>query len=335
MSEQPIIVQVEFDKIAKLIEEKIDALRGELKPKVSEGCKGEVLPAQEDYRRRIIESLKHGKVVREQWEAPLVLPAKPAASLMDYVQRSREIEARRAPVGSTIYIPVIRDVDADLLSEVGASLTPKTGLYDVVSATVKEAAIMTEIGYHAIEQLGEDLLAGIENVFQRALIKVIDKAILDEIASRAAPELDKSDGSVKFKAMYIAEALGVAAAQGKDLSPQDFILVVNPMQYVDLYKDISTSQTLVFARPDVVREGAISELMGVRILVSSYLPSPAGGKVSAYLIHRNAVVLATQRNIMFETERDTQNRKIKLTGSVTFAVAVADEKAICKIITPA
>lgn len=334
MSEN-VVVHVDIESILKRIDDKFEALKKELMPKATEGGKGEVLPAQEDYRKKIVESLKYGRSLREQWETPLVLPTKPMASLMNYVQKSRELEARRAPVGSTIYIPIVKDADADILASLGASLTPKTGLYDIVSATVKEAGITTEIGYHVIEQLSEDLLTGIESVFQKALVRAIDKAILDEIAGKSTASIDKSAETVKFKATYIAEALGAIATQGKDLSPQDFVLVINTTQYIDLYKDIAASQALVFARPDVVKEGVVSEFMGVRILVNSYLPSAGTGKVSALLIHKDSVVLATQRDIVFETERDTQNRKIKLTGSVTFAVAVTDEKAICKIITPA
>ncbi|MEM2587082.1 MAG: hypothetical protein QXV23_02170 [Candidatus Bathyarchaeia archaeon] len=332
MSEQ-IVVEV-GEILKKMLDERLKPIEEALKTR-TEGGKGEVLPAQEDYRKKIIESLKYGRSLREQWESPLILPAKPTASLMNYVQRSRELESRRAPTGSTIYIPVVKDVDADVLTSIGASLTPKTGLYDVVSATVKEAGITTEIGYHIVEQLSEDLLAGIESVFQKALVRAIDKAALDEIASKPILSIDKSGENVKFRATYIAESLGAVSAQGKDISPQDFVLVVNPLQYVDLYKDIAASQALVFARPDVIRDGVVTEFMGVKILVSSYLPSAGTGKVSALLIHKSSVVLATQRDIVFETERDTQNRKIKLTGSVTFAVAVADEKSICSIITPA
>ncbi|MEM2177036.1 MAG: phage capsid protein [Archaeoglobaceae archaeon] len=334
MSSENIVVQVDIESILKKIDEKFEALMSEIKPKTESG-KGEVIAPQEDRRKRIVESLKRGVSLREQWETPLVLPTKPMASLMDYVQKSRELEARRAPVGSTIYIPVIKDSEADILASPGAALTPKTGLYDIVSATVKEAAITTEIGYHLIEQLSEDLLAGIENVFQKAIVRAIDKAILDEIASKNTASIDKSTETVNFKAVYIAEALGEVASQGKSLTPQDFVLVVNPRQYVDLYKDIAASQALVFARPDVVRDGVVTEFMGVKILVSSYLPSAGTGKVSAYLIHKNSVVLATQREIMVETERNTQARMIKLTGTSTFATAVVDEKAICKIITPA
>lgn len=335
MSEQPIVVHVEFDRIAKFIEEKLESLKNELRSKVSGSGKGEVLPAQEDHRRRIVESLRYGRSIREQWESPLLLPNKPVASLMDYVQKSREIEAGKTPVGSTIYIPVVRDVDADILEKVGDPLTPKDGLYEIVSATVKEAAITTNIDYHAIEQLSEDLLTSIESVFQKALLRAIDKKVLDEMASKNTPIINRSDGDKKFKTEYIADALLEVASQGKELNPQDFILVVNPAQCIDLYKEIASSQTLAFARSDIIKGGVVSEFMGVKILISSYLPSPAEGMVSAFLVHKNSIVLAIQRNIMFETERDTQARKIKLTGSATFAVAVVDPNAICKIITPA
>lgn len=336
MSEQPIIVQVELDKIAKLIEEKLDVLKNELKSKVPEDGKGIVLPAQEDHHRRIIESMKYGGVLREQWETPLLPPTKPMASLMDHVRRGRELEARRAPVGSTVYIPVIKDVDADILETVGATLTPKASLYDIISATIKEAAVTTEIGYHALEQLSEELLASIESAFQKAIIRAVDKEILDALANNTAvPEIDKSSATVRFSADWIPEAMGTVAAQGRDSQPSEFVLVIDPMQYIDLYKNIVSSQPLVYGMPNVVRDGLVAEFMGVRILVSSYVPSPASGKKSAFLIHKNAVVLAPQRNILFETEKDTQKRLIKLTGTITFAVAVADPKAVCEIITVA
>ena len=47
------------------------------------------------------------------------------------------------------------------------------------------------------------------------------------------------------------------------------------------------------------------------------------------------MVFAPKRQLLIETERDTVSRKVKLTGSLTFAVAIVDKNAIVEIKTPA
>jgi predicted ATP-grasp superfamily ATP-dependent carboligase len=124
--------------------------------------------------------------------------------------------------------------------------------------------------------------------------------------------------------------------EGKSVEPGDCLLVINAKMYEALLKDIAGSQPLVFARPDVVQKGVVTEFMGVKILVSNYLPEHDGTnhKKSAYLIHKNALVFAPKRELLLETERNTAARSIKLTGSLTFGVAVLDNKAVCEIKTP-
>ncbi|MEM2047462.1 MAG: phage major capsid protein [Nitrososphaerota archaeon] len=336
-SEQSIVVNVDMGSILKAIEEKFEALKADLlKAKTSEtgaAGKGEVITPQEDYRKRIIETLKYGKSLREQWETPISLPSKPTAGIATFIQRSTEVRGR---MGDVVSIPYVNEVDMDVLSTVGGSLTEKTSLYGVAQTTLKEAAAYTTIPYADLEKLSENLLAEIEARFSKAALRAIDKHILDTLLADAnIPELDKSTAGVDFDADWIAEALGRVAEQGKDLSPSDFILVISPKMYVALYKDIASSQALVYARPDVVRDGLVAEFMGVKILVSNYMPEHSTGKKSAYLIHKNAIVFAPKRELLIETERDTVNRKVKLTGSYTFGIAVIDNKAICEIKTQA
>ncbi|MEM3056497.1 MAG: phage major capsid protein [Candidatus Bathyarchaeia archaeon] len=227
--------------------------------------------------------------------------------------------------------------DVDVLGSVGGTLTEKTGIYSVKTTTLKEAGAYTQIPYSDIEKLSEGLLAEIEGQFQNAILRALDKAILDMIRADSSnvPYLDKSNAAVYFDADWVAEALEKVASEGKNLQPQDFVLVINPKMYLDLYRDIAGSQALVYARPDVVREGLVAEFMGVRILISSYLPTHTSNSYCAYLIHKNAVVFAPKREMFFETERDTVNRKVKLTGTYTFGIAELDPKAICEIRTKA
>jgi hypothetical protein len=72
--------------------------------------------------------------------------------------------------------------------------------------------------------------------------------------------------------------------------------------------------------------------MGVNIAIGNYLPTVTS-KYSAYLIHRNAAVLAPKRELLLETERNTRDRKVKLTGSHTFGRVILDNKATVEIKT--
>ncbi|MEM0050682.1 MAG: phage major capsid protein [Candidatus Bathyarchaeia archaeon] len=328
MSEN-VVVQVDIESILKRIDEKFETLKNELLKQKTES-KGEVLPPAENRYAKILEMIKRGGL-KEQWEAPLPLPSPPTANLVAYIAKSDEIQGE---MGDVVQIPVVRSFDADVLSSVGGSLTEKTGLYTVVSTTLKEAGFYTQIPYADIEKLSERLVAEIERKGQNAILRAIDKAILDMIiADTGVPELDKSAAPVFFDADWIAEALEAVASQGKDLAPEDFVLVINPKMYLDLYKDIASSQALVYARPDVVREGLVAEFMGVRILISNYLPTHSLNAYSAFLIHKNSVIFAPKRVMLFETERDTVNRRVKLTGTYTFGIAILDNKAICEIKT--
>jgi hypothetical protein len=329
--EKPVEVVVDLksleERIAKILEDRLSKLAE--KPSES-GGKGVVEPARNERYAKILEALKHGGL-KEQWEAPIRLPEKNTASIMSYVARSNEI---RGNLGDTVFIPYVKAVDADVLTSVGGTLSEKTSLYGVVQTTLKEAALYTSIPYSDIEKLSEDLIAQLEAQFENAIIRAIDKAILDMLlADTGVPELDKTSAAVAFDADWIAEALYMVAGQGKALRPSDFILVLGPTAYKDLYMDIAGTQALVYARPDVVREGLVAEFMGIPIVVSTYLPEHASSKASCYLIHKNAVVFAPKREMLFETERDTVNRKVKLTGSYTFGIALVDNKAVCEIKT--
>lgn len=326
--EKPVEVHVDLSGIM----EKLNELERKLTGSKGEMGKGEVSAPKENRYAKILEMLKNRSgTIREQWEAPISLPVKSTASLMSFVFRSDEV---RGNLGDTVSIPYVRAFDADILTNVGDPLTAKTGLYGIVQTTLKEAAATTDIPYADVEKLSEELLEELEAQFKNAIIRAIDKAILDAIiADPDIPELDKSLLTVAFDADWIPEALMMIASQGKTLTPGDYVLVLGPKAYHDLYKDIVGAQALVYARPDVVREGLVAEFMGVPIVISQYLPEHASGKVSCFLIHRNSIAFAPKREMLFETERDTQGRKVKLTGSYTFGVAVVDDKAICEIKT--
>jgi hypothetical protein len=291
------------------------------------------LKKQQEIRESVVKRLKGGSL-KEQWNAPVGLVPAPAARLRNFVLVS---EIMVGAAGDTVTVPYVKDFDLDILANVGDAFTPKTGLTGTVTTTLKEAGATTDITYADIEKMTEEIMGRLEGNFEQAAFRAEDKDILDLLyADASVPELDKSGetGTNLFPASYIAEALGVLGAQGKEVQADQCVLVINWACYDYLLRDIAGTQALAFARPDVVRSGVIGSLMGVAIAIGNYLPS--GGTpayYSAYLIHRNAAVLAPKRELLLETERNTRDRKVKLTGSHTFGRVLLDDTAAVEIKT--
>ncbi|MBS7647960.1 hypothetical protein KEJ24_09040 [Candidatus Bathyarchaeota archaeon] len=322
MSEQPVELHLNLSDLLETV-------------KIAKtGGKGEVLPTPVNVNRhaRIAEALRRGSL-KEQWEAPMLGVDKPTANIIDYIYRSDEI---RGHPGDVVNLTVVKPFNAQVLDTPGSSLTAVTGIYSVIQTTLREAGFTTEIPYADVEKISERLIAEIEAQGQTAILRAIDKKILDTIiADTGVPELNKTTAAVYFDADWIAEAIHTIGSQGKTVKPQDFVLVINSLMYKDLFVDVAGSQPIVFALPETIREGLITTLFGVKILVSDYLPTHTTNSYSAFLIHKNAVVFAPKREMLFETERDTAARILNLTGTYTFGIAIVDNKAICEIKTKA
>jgi hypothetical protein len=284
-------------------------------------------------RESVVRRLKGGSL-KEQWEAPIGLAPAPASRLRNFVIVS-EVMAGKA--GDTVTVPYVKDFDMDILEEVGHALTPKTGLTGTVTTDLKEAAATTDVSYADVDKMTEDVMAQLEAKFEQASYRAEDKDLLDLlIADADVPEVDhSSDTTADFKASYIAEALGKLMGEGKEVNFGDAVVVINAAMYEKLLEDIAGSTALAFARPDAIRDGQIRQLMGVNISTANYLPTTGTTtkKYSAYLIHKNALVLAPKRELLIETERNTRDRQVKLTGSHTFGDKILDDKAAVEIKT--
>jgi len=283
-------------------------------------------------RESIVKRLKAGSL-KEQWTAPIGLTPAPASRLRNFIIVS---EILVGAAGDTVTVPYVKDFDLDILANVGDALTPKTGLLGTVTTTLKEAAATTNVPYADIEKMSEQAIAELEAKFEQAAYRAEDKELVNLLyADSDVPEVDHSaDDPADFKADYIAQALGKMLAQGKEVNFLDCVLVISASMYEKLLEDIAGTQSLAFAKPDAIQDGQLRRLMGVNISISNYLPS--GGtpaKYSAYLIHHNAEVLTPKREILIETERDTQNRKVKVTGSHTYGRVELDNKAAVEIKT--
>ncbi|RLI03211.1 phage major capsid protein [Candidatus Bathyarchaeota archaeon] len=304
-----------------------------LKPKEEPKGKGIIESNEKSRLAKIVESLKSGSL-REQWTVPVdVTSYERFAGLRNHVTVTNILRGKQ---GATVNIPYVKDFDFNEVT-VGGTLTEKTNLVGSVTATITEYGAYAQIPYDDIEEYGEQIISSLEKKFVTAAIRAEDKEILDTIiADTNVPEVDKSGATSNFDADWVAEAISKLMQQGKNFRPGDAVLCISPGMYEALAKDIAGSQPLTAVRPEVVRDGMISEFMGCRILIPGYLPEhdTTNHYLSAFLITRNAVVLAPKREMLVETERDTVNRKIKITGSHTFAVALVDNKAVVEIKTP-
>jgi hypothetical protein len=288
------------------------------------------LKKQKETRELVVKRLKAGSL-REQWNAPVGLTPAPAARLRNFIIIS---EATVGEAGDVVTVPYVKDFELDILTAVGDTLTPKTGLTGTVQTTLKEAGATTDVTYTDLEKMTEATMSELEGKFEAAAFRAEDKQILDTLyADAGVPELDKSaeSGTNKFPASYIAEALGTLGKQGKEVQADQCVLVLNWACYDYLLRDIAGTQSLAYVRPDAVRTGLVGNLMGVTLAIGNYLPGAT--KYSAYLIHKNATVLAPKRELLLETERNTRDRKVKLTGSHTFGRVVLDNKAAVEILT--
>jgi hypothetical protein len=278
----------------------------------------------------VLGKLKAGSL-KEQWTAPIGLTPAPAARLRNFVIVSDEVVG--GP-GETVTVPYVKDFDLDILATPGDELTPKTGLTGVVQTTLKEAGATTDISYADLEKMTPEILTELEARFVQASFRAEDKHMLDLlVADSGVPELDKStDDPPAFPVSYISEALQTMGSQGKEIAPADCTLVLNWAIYEAILKDIAGMQSLAWAKADAIRTGFIGQLVGVWIVISGYLPKVAT-KYSAYLIHRNAMVLAPKRELLMESEKKPRDRKMEVTGSHTFGDAILDNKAAVEIKT--
>jgi hypothetical protein len=107
-----------------------------------------------------------------------------------------------------------------------------------------------------------------------------------------------------------------------------------------LLEELMANEVIATADPTLIRTGEIEELMGVGIVVGGYRPTQqrtndATGTVDLCFAMRGkrAVALAPKRELLIETDKATELRKLKITASHTFGVKILDFKEIVRIWT--
>ncbi|RLE38232.1 hypothetical protein DRJ17_04505 [Candidatus Woesearchaeota archaeon] len=227
----------------------------------------------------------------------------------------------------------------------GTEPSDTTWTVSAVEVTLNEYGLVGTIDYQDIEDLGEELIRAINAGLAKAAKLKEDEVILStlkadtnitEIYGGDATDVDSIDSADTFTADLVLKALKTIADNGYDVTPSDLVLVLSPKQWHDLnnslqwFKDASKAGV---AGGKVVMDS----IMGIPIVLSSKVPTTenAGGVTCyhAFLMRRDAVVLAPKRELLVETQKEIGKRQLKIVATHRFGVDVLFDKAIVEIIT--
>jgi len=285
---------------------------------------------------RIAESLRRCQPLKEQWIVPTVVGTHEiTAHLRQYCTISKELEDK---AGDTIHLPKVSDFDLGSWGSYGSpTLNDLTGtdLITFAEATVQECGAQFYLKRHLTEKADANVIELVNQVARRAVLRAEDKKILSDIYNPSGIlELDKSGAGVDFDADWIAEIISEFQGAGVDVQPNDLVLVLCPEMYEALMKDVAGAMGLVFARPDVIQKGVITEFMGVTIKVvsKSILPNDESN-VFAICFKKGSYVLAPKRDFLIETDPDPSNRRTLAVVSTACAGLLSNPKYAMKIKT--
>lgn len=319
--------------------------------------KGIVEAISKDDRTRVIEYFEnihspHGNI-HEQWTivVPVATQYEIAGHLRDYVFVTDVIKGKQ---GDTVNIPYVKDLEFEDVAP-AAGFAGTTDLISTTTTTLNEAGTYSDIDYGDIEKIDANLLDELNRVFAAAAVRSEDRDLMKLLDAGTTSQFGGADGycdvgdltvalvDTHFKAEWIADAIGEMLKKGKSVSPGDCILWMTPVAYQSLLKEMVSSQVFAYARGDIVSKGMIEELLGVKIVVGGYETrndsaigvSNAGTSYEVcYLMRpKRALALAPKRDILIETDRIIKTRKLTITGSHTYGVAVLDMTEAVRIWT--
>ncbi|RLG79713.1 MAG: hypothetical protein DRO09_04055 [Thermoprotei archaeon] len=326
---EKVVVEVETKAPEK--EEEPEAPKGEAAVKESEEA------SLREKSEKIAEMLRNNKPIKEQWMEPIVV------GTHEIVGHARDfcriVKLLSDKPGDTVNIPKVRDFDLGAWGTYGSpTLGDETGT-DVISfttATVQEAGVKFYMKRHLTEKADANVVELVNEVCRRAVLRAEDKKILSDIAGTTGVlSIDKSSASSDFDADWIAEIIAEFQGAGIDVEPNDLVLFISPEMHEALLKDIAGSLGLVFARPDVVQKGLITQFMGVTIRVVSKGTLPqSGSNYCAIAFKKNGYVFCPKRNFLVEADPDPANRRTLIVVTTAAAGALVNPKYGCKVITP-
>jgi hypothetical protein len=264
--------------------------------------------------------------------------------LRDHV---RFFDLLTAEPGDVANIPWVGDVEFELLAAVDnafAASWAEASLVDVLTTTLYEGGGWADVPYYKIEKIDQNLLEEINSMLANAAVRSEDTAIMTLVnaltSTNFAGNVTRSTGAAYFYTSNIPSALRLLLATGKRVMPNECVLYLTPHAYGALLAEVVASQIFAYASPALINQGLIEQLIGVSIVVGGYRPNQqrtnaATGTVDLCFLMRGkrAVAVAPKREILIETQKQIETRKLRIAASHTVGIKILDAKEIVRIWT--
>jgi hypothetical protein len=348
--EEPESLQLDFSGLKEALKESNTSLVRELTEALRQNEKGgKGLVSNSQKTEKLVESLKKVKEdnwkMTEQWTVviPNYTAYETAAGLRNFVWVSEILSGQQGDVAN---IPYVKDADFEQLGAVGNAFAGETtGLINVVTTTLYETGLWSDIPYDTIEKINSNLLEELNRMLANAAVRSEDAKIMALIlagtSTNFAGDIGRKTGGAYFYAANISQALRSLLYTGKKIKPSDCVLYMTPYAYGALLDELVASQIIAFANPEIITTGMIEMYLGVNILVGGYRTAKkrtaAAGTGTADLCFlmraKRAVALAPKRELLVETDKQIATRKLRIAASHTFGVKVLDYKEIVRIWT--
>ncbi len=287
---------------------------------------------------------KNASLLTEQWTVviPNYTSKETSAGMRDYVWVD---ELLKDEPGDQANIPYVKDADFEILAAVGNAFAAETtDLVSSVTTTLYEAGLWTQIPYYILERINQNLLDEINAMLANASVRAEDAKIMALIeagtSTNFAGEVGRKSGSAYFYAANIAQSIRALLNAGKKVRPSEMVVYLTSYAYGALLEELMANEVIATADPTLIRTGEIEELMGVGIVVGGYRPSQNRTNANTGTVDlcfamrgKRAVALAPKRELLIETDKATELRKLKITASHTFGVKILDFKEIVRIWT--
>lgn len=314
----------------------------------------------EDRKQKIVEAFRNAGsgALREQWTValPKYRVSEISAHMRDFVYVTDAIKGKQ---GDTVNIPYVKDTEFDFVTAGTGALSAKTGLVDVLTTTLVEAGAYYDAYYTDIEKIDTNLLDELNSVLAHAAVRSEDEKLLNLLCNGTTSAWGETKlgaqvtklyagenlfaAASTFSVSWIADAIGNLISKGKEVSPGELILVLNPSMYVTLLKKLSatTNTAVAYSMPTVWTKGMVESYLGVRILVSGYeMRSMSGSGLTnddtsyqcAFLMRpKRCLALAPKREILIETDKQIAARTLRIVATHTFGSAILDQTEAVKI----
>jgi N4-gp56 family major capsid protein len=185
--------------------------------------------------------------------------------------------------------------------------------------TVKEVGIMTTLTDYARNTSESDVVSDLGKIFGEAIAKKIDEdliALFDGFSNTIG------DGTTAMSAAVIAQS--IATLRTNAVPATDLACVLHPQIAYDLKANITNT----FANPaagviqnEAMASGYLGTLFGVPCFeTNAFSNTGSAGDFKGAVFHRDALGLATMKDISIETQRDATLRADEVVATAVYAV---------------